>query len=148
VASRIEVGLSAHQAGEPGVSVFRRPIARMSNSGRISRVPTMPAESDVTAVAGKWFGPGVAGIGGASFLADLGHEIPTKVYGTAHEAKWAPGSPMPVPGRQRTRPWHRLQRTKSVPTPSHLASKSLTMGLSLPRRSGLSGSTSQSRWVA
>jgi MFS family permease len=26
-----------------------------------------------------WFGPGVAGIGGASFLADLGHEIPTSL---------------------------------------------------------------------
>lgn len=25
----------------------------------------------------SWFGPGVAGIGGASFLADVGHEIPT-----------------------------------------------------------------------
>jgi hypothetical protein len=27
--------------------------------------------------AERWFGPGVGGIGGASFLADLGHEIPT-----------------------------------------------------------------------
>ena len=29
------------------------------------------------AQAQRWFGPGVGGIGGASFLADLGHEIPT-----------------------------------------------------------------------
>jgi MFS family permease len=28
-------------------------------------------------VDARWFGPGVAGIGGASFLADAGHEIPT-----------------------------------------------------------------------
>src|ERR671919_597368 len=26
---------------------------------------------------GRWLGPGVAGIGAASFLADVGHEIPT-----------------------------------------------------------------------
>jgi hypothetical protein len=25
----------------------------------------------------RWLGPGVAGIGTASFLADVGHEIPT-----------------------------------------------------------------------
>jgi MFS family permease len=36
------------------------------------------APADATdARADRWFGPGVAGIGGASFLADLGHEIPT-----------------------------------------------------------------------
>jgi hypothetical protein len=32
--------------------------------------PTTPTEE-------RWLGPGVAGIGTASFLADVGHEIPT-----------------------------------------------------------------------
>jgi MFS family permease len=37
----------------------------------------------------QWFGPGVGGIGGASFLADLGHEVPTALLpsllaGTLH----------------------------------------------------------------
>lgn len=38
----------------------------------------MTAENPVGADIGQaWFGPGVAGIGAASFLADVGHEIPT-----------------------------------------------------------------------
>ena len=39
----------------------------------------MPGDRGINATAGQWFGPGVAGIGGASFLADLGHEIPTSL---------------------------------------------------------------------
>ena len=35
------------------------------------------ATTEATDVEVQWFGPGVAGIGGASFLADAGHEIPT-----------------------------------------------------------------------
>jgi len=37
----------------------------------------MSAEAVANAPPERWFGRGVAGIGGASFLADLGHEIPT-----------------------------------------------------------------------
>ena len=33
--------------------------------------------TETTKPSGRWLGPGVAGIGSASFLADLGHEIPT-----------------------------------------------------------------------
>jgi MFS family permease len=35
------------------------------------------ATTQAADVEARWFGPGVAGIGGASFLADVGHEIPT-----------------------------------------------------------------------
>jgi hypothetical protein len=28
----------------------------------------------------RWLGPGMAGIGTASFLADVGHEIPTALF--------------------------------------------------------------------
>ena len=33
--------------------------------------------SDPTETQERWLGPGVAGIGTASFLADVGHEVPT-----------------------------------------------------------------------
>ncbi len=35
--------------------------------------------TEVTKPSGRWLGPGVAGIGSASFLADLGHEIPSSL---------------------------------------------------------------------
>jgi MFS family permease len=35
------------------------------------------ATTEAADVEAAWFGPGVAGIGGASFFADVGHEIPT-----------------------------------------------------------------------
>jgi MFS family permease len=42
--------------------------------------PTMSTEADPemgAPLSGPWFSPGVAGIGGASLLADVGHEVPT-----------------------------------------------------------------------
>jgi hypothetical protein len=33
--------------------------------------------TETTKPSERWLGPGVAGIGTASFLADVGHEIPT-----------------------------------------------------------------------
>lgn len=41
----------------------------------------MPEDPDGASVQAprKWFSRGVAGIGGASFLADLGHEVPTSL---------------------------------------------------------------------
>ena len=40
-------------------------------------VATSAASEDTPAAGEPWLTPGVRGIGTASFLADLGHEIPT-----------------------------------------------------------------------
>jgi hypothetical protein len=46
-----------------------RVVASVNNTARMSDAKAQPQE--------HWLGPGVAGIGTASFLADVGHEIPT-----------------------------------------------------------------------
>lgn len=53
-----------------------------SDGGWTDTLPTMEHEPDErtmsgSADAGPWLTGGVAGIGAASFLSDLGHEIPT-----------------------------------------------------------------------
>ena len=47
----------------------------MSADSRVVGVNTPVSEQ--VEQEGRWFGPGVAGIGAASFFADVGHEIPT-----------------------------------------------------------------------
>ena len=42
--------------------------------------------SGTTPMRERWLGPGVAGIGTASFLADVGHEIPTALRRLHHAA--------------------------------------------------------------
>ena len=50
--------------------------------------------SDPTTEAKEhWLGPGVAGIGTASFLADVGHEIPTALLPNLLTSPWAPRPP-------------------------------------------------------
>ena len=51
----------------------------MSFEEEAPRVAVVSDSADPRAEPTRWFGPGVAGIGGASFLADVGHEIPTSL---------------------------------------------------------------------
>lgn len=39
----------------------------------------MSEDADTTSAGQPWLTPGVAGIGGASLLSDLGHEVPTSL---------------------------------------------------------------------
>lgn len=49
-------------------------------------------EGGRTGAAPTWFGPGVAGIGSASFLADVGHEIPTSLLPSLLTSLGAPAA--------------------------------------------------------
>jgi hypothetical protein len=60
---------SAHQPDQPGQ------VKQHSADGITARLSAMT--NPRTPAKERWLGPGVAGIGTASFLADVGHEIPT-----------------------------------------------------------------------
>jgi len=61
-------GAVADDAAPPGVS--------LAVSDAVSKGKQLP---DAEPGRQGWFGPSVRGIGGASFLSDLGHEVPTSL---------------------------------------------------------------------
>jgi len=92
----------------------------------------------------RWLGPGVAGIGTASFLADVGHEIPTALLPnllTANLSAPASVPPPPSPGGRR------LHRHRSAVRPDRRGDRRLAgllqagawaaRGLRVPARNAL-----------
>jgi hypothetical protein len=96
---------AAQRRNRPGRRAQRLSAPFCGTSGHTRAVPE-PAEKVDSGTT--WFTPGVRGIGAASLLSDLGHEVPTAHSGRRRSA-WPPqlrsAAAWRVPGRVATRPY-------------------------------------------
>src|ERR671923_1478963 len=80
---------------------------------------TNPASgSPVTAEQERWLTPGVRGIGAASFLADVGHEIPTALLPNLLTTTRAPRPPPSGSSRASLTGWLELHAWPAGPSPT------------------------------
>src|SRR5581483_1524293 len=78
----VQAGLIASEHNLPAAAAARTACSAGSGTSRPSarrprRLVPMAARAEERQRSDRWLTPGVAGIGGASLLSDLGHEVPT-----------------------------------------------------------------------